>query len=107
MNILCKTTLNIQESRKSIKSLKRRQDLIKKLKSFVSCNHMNCCIQKYTTHQFTYFVYYSYQDKLKYSRIIKIHQVYQKLQAKQILLFCLNLLSICNAFEFQVTQIFR
>ena len=25
----------------------------------------NCCVQKYTTHQFTYFIYYSHQDKFK------------------------------------------
>ena len=49
---------------------------------------MNCCLQNYTTHQFTYLIYYSYQDKFKNSRIIKIHQVHQKLQAKQLLLFC-------------------
>ena len=24
----------------------------------VSCTHMNCCLQSYTTHQFTYFLYY-------------------------------------------------
>ena len=37
LNILSKTTLNIQESRKSIKCLKRYQDFIKKSKSIVSC----------------------------------------------------------------------
>ena len=26
---------------------------------------MNCHLPKYTTHQFTYFIYYSHQDKLK------------------------------------------
>ena len=25
-------------------------------KSIVSCYHMNCCLQKFTTHQFTYFI---------------------------------------------------
>ena len=59
--------------------------LSRRPESFVSCSHMNCCLQKYTTHQFTYFigVYYSHQDKFKNSRIIKIHQVQQKLQTKQ------------------------
>ena len=28
----------------------------KKGKSIVSCYHMNCCQQKYTTHLFTYFI---------------------------------------------------
>ena len=45
LNILYKTTLNIQETRKSIKSLKRQQYFIKKSKSSVSCYHMNCCLQ--------------------------------------------------------------
>ena len=57
--------------------------LSRESKSFVSCSHMNCCLQKYTTHQFTYFIYYSYQDKLKNSRLIKIHQVHQELHTKQ------------------------
>ena len=48
---------------------------------------MNCCLQNYTTHQVTYFIYYSYQDKFKNSRIIKIQQIHQKLQAKQLLCF--------------------
>ena len=58
LNILCKATLNIQESRKFIKVLKRLQELIKKTKSIVSCYHMNYYLQKYTTHQFTYFIYH-------------------------------------------------
>ena len=60
LNILSKTTLNIQESRKSIKLLKRLQHLIKKSKSFVSCYHMKCCLQKYTSYQFTYFFIIAY-----------------------------------------------
>ena len=49
---------------------------------------MNCCLQNYTTYQFTYVIYYSDQDKFKYPRIMKIHHVHQKLQEKQFLLFC-------------------
>ena len=52
-------------------------------KSFVSCSHMNCCLQKHTTYQFTYIMYCSYQDKFKNSRIMKIHQVHQKIHTKQ------------------------
>ena len=51
---------------------------------------MNCYLQIYTTHQFTYFIYYLFQDKFRYPKIIKIQQVHQKLQAKQFLLFYLN-----------------
>ena len=59
-------------------------------KSFVSCSHMNCCLQKYTTHQFTYFIYYLFQDKFKNPKIIKIQQVHQEIHTKQFILFYLN-----------------
>ena len=73
---------------------------------------MNCCIQKYTTHHFTYLIYYSSQDKFKNSKIIKIQQVHQKLSTKQIwifgkivfyFVFDLNLKQL--RFEFEATQI--
>ena len=57
---------------------------------------MDCCLQKYTSHQFTYFIYYSSQDKLKNSRIIKIQEVHQKIHAKQFLLFYLNCLLLAT-----------
>ena len=44
---------------------------------------MNCCLQKYTTHQFTHFIYYLFQDKFKYPKIIKIQQVHQEIHVKQ------------------------
>ena len=103
LNILSKATLNIQESRKSIKCLKRYQDLIKNSKSIVSCYHMNCCLQKYTTHQFTYFIYYVFQDSFKNVKIIKIQQLHQKIHAKQFLLFLFKLFSIGDSFEFKAT----
>ena len=53
-----------------------------KIKIFVSCIHMNCWLQKYTTHQFAYFIYYLHQDKFKNPRIMKIQQVHQKLSRK-------------------------
>ena len=34
-------------------------------KFIVSCYHMICQLQKFTTHQFTYFIYYLFQDKFK------------------------------------------
>ena len=51
---------------------------------------MNCCLQNYTTHQFTNVIYYSSQDKFKNQKIMKIQQEHQNLQAKQFVLFCLN-----------------
>ena len=47
-------------------------------------------LQEFTTHQFTYFIYYLFQDKFKYPKIIKIQQVHQEIHAKQFLLFYLN-----------------
>ena len=70
LNISSKATLNIQESRKSINSLKRKQELIIKAKSIVSCYHMNCCLQKFTIHQFTYFIYYLFQNIFKYPKMM-------------------------------------
>ena len=58
--------------------------------SIVSCYHMNFCLQKYTTHQFTYFIYYLFQDKFKYPKMMQIQQVHQKVHAKQFLLLYLN-----------------
>ena len=53
---------------------------------------MNCCLQKYTTYQFIYFIYYLFQDKFKNPKIIKIQQVHQKIHTKQFLLLYLNCL---------------
>ena len=57
---------------------------------------MNCCLQKFTTHQFTYFIYYLFQDKFKYPKIIKIQRVHQEIHAKQFLLFYLNCLLLAT-----------
>ena len=46
---------------------------------------MNCCLQKYTTHQFTHFIYCLLQEKFKDPKIIKIQQVHQKIHTKQFL----------------------
>ena len=51
---------------------------------------MNCCLQNYTTHQFTYFIYYLFQDNFKNAKNIKIQEVHQKIHAKQFSLFYLN-----------------
>ena len=51
---------------------------------------MNCCLQKYTTHQFTFFIYYLFKDNFKNAKIMKIQQVHQEIHAKQILLFHLT-----------------
>ena len=51
---------------------------------------MNYYLQKYTTHKFTYFIYYLFQDKFKNAKIMKIQQVHQEIHTKQFLFFYLN-----------------
>ena len=58
-----------------------------KVKILVSCYHMNCCLQKYTTHQFTYFIYYLFQDNFKNAKNMKIQEIHQKIHAKQFYYF--------------------
>ena len=50
---------------------------------------MNCCLQKFTTHQFTYFIYYLFQENLKNTKMMYIQQVHQEIYTKQFLLFYL------------------
>ena len=51
---------------------------------------MNCCLQKYTTHQFTYSIYYLFQDNFKNPKMMKIQQVHQEIHAKQFFITYLN-----------------
>ena len=51
---------------------------------------MNCCLQKYTAHQLTSFIYYLFQDNFKNPKIMKIQQVHEKIHTKQFLLFYLK-----------------
>ena len=49
---------------------------------------MNCCLQKYTTHKFAYFIFIIYiMAKLNIQKIIKIQEVHQEIHAKQFLIF--------------------
>ena len=66
--------------------MKGYRKFIKSLKSY----HINCYLQKYIKYQFTYFIFYLFQDKFKNPKIIKIQQVHQKTHTKQFLLFYLN-----------------
>ena len=51
---------------------------------------MKYCLQKYTTHQITYFIYCLFHDNFKNARMVKIQHVHQKIHAKQILLIYSN-----------------
>ena len=53
-------------------------------KSFVSCSHMNCYLQNYTTHQSTDFIDYFIQGIIKNPRIDKILHLHQKIYSLQV-----------------------
>ena len=53
--------------------------LSRESKSFVSCSHMNCCLQKHTTYQSTYFIDYFTQGIIKNPRINEILYLHQKI----------------------------
>ena len=65
---------------------------------------MNTCLQKYTRHQFTCIMYYLFQDKFKYPKIIKIQQVHQEMHAKQFFIILFKLFSIGDSFKFKATR---
>ena len=65
---------------------------------------MNCCLQKFTTHQFTYFIYYLIQDNFSNAKMMSIQEVHQKLQAKQFLFYLFKLFSIGDSCKFNATQ---
>ena len=67
---------------------------------------MNCCLQKYTTYQFTYLIDVFIQGNFKYPRIMRIHQVHQNYQENKIE-FWINLFSIYISFELHMNQVFR
>ena len=67
-------------------------------------SHELLSTQKYTTHQFTYFIYYLFQDKFIYPKIIKIQQVHQEIHAKQVFIILFKLFSIGDSFKFKTTQ---
>ena len=62
----------------------------KETKSIGSCYHMNYCLRKYTTHQFTYFIYYLFQDNLKNPKNDVNPTSTSRDTCKTILLFYLN-----------------
>ena len=67
---------------------------------------MNCCIQKYTIYQFTYFIYYS----VFISRQVQKCKNYEnptstsKDTRKTIFIILFKLISIGDSFEFKATQ---
>ena len=46
---------------------------------------MDCYLQKYTTHQFTYFIYYLFQDKFKNPKMMKIQFEFKATQETRLI----------------------
>ena len=65
---------------------------------------MNCCLQKYTTHQFTYFIYYLFQDKFQKCKNYENPRNTSKDTCKTIFIILFKLFSIGNSFELDATQ---
>ena len=105
LNILYKTTSDIQESRKSIKCLKRYQELTKKVKIHCVLLSQELLSTKiYYTSIYIFYLSFIFQDNFKIAKIIKIHEVHQKIHAKQFFIILFKLFSIGNSFEFNATQ---
>ena len=60
----------------------------------------------YTIYKFTYFIYYLFQHKFKYPKIIEIQQVHQDIY-KTSLTIGNNLLPRHIACKFEATRIYR
>ena len=65
---------------------------------------MNYCLQKYIIHQFTYFIYYLFQDNVKNAKNYQIPRSTSKDTCKTIVIILFKLFSIGNTFEFNATQ---
>ena len=59
---------------------------------------MNCYLQNFTTHQFTYFIYYLFQGNFKNAKIIKIQEVHQEIHTKNFMIL-FKLFSIGDSFK--------
>ena len=97
-----KDNLKYSRIKKIHQVLEKITRIDQKTKFIVSSYHINCCLQNYTTHQFTYFIYYLCQDKFKYPKIIKIQQV-----CKTIFIILFKLFSIGDSFKVNATQEMR
>ena len=78
--------------------------ILSKDQILVSCSHMNCCLQNYTTHQFTYYLF---QEKFKNPKINEIQQSTSKDMYRTSLNIGNNLLPRHIAFKFEATRIYR
>ena len=65
---------------------------------------MNCCLQNilYFNLHILFIIYF--KTSSKNPKIIKIQQIHQKIHTKQFFIIIFKLFSICNSFEYNVTQ---
>ena len=65
------------------------------------------CLQKYTTHQFTYFIYHSFQENYKNPKNYKNPTSSSEVTYKTIFIVLFKLFSIGDSFEFNATREMR
>ena len=65
---------------------------------------MNCCLQKYTTYQFTYFIYYLFQDKFKNPKNYENPTSTSEVTYRTICIILFKLFSIGDSYEFKATR---
>ena len=65
---------------------------------------MNYCLPKFTTHQFTYFIYYLFQKKFKYPKNDVNPTSTSGDTCKTILFYLFNLFSIGDSCNLKATQ---
>ena len=65
---------------------------------------MNYCLQKHTTHQFTYFIYYLFQDNFQKSKNYQNPTSISKDTYKTIFFILFKLFSIGDSLEFNATR---
>ena len=52
---------------------------------------MNYCLQKYTTHQYAYFIYYLFHDNFKNAKLSKSKKAIKRYMQKQFLLYFIQI----------------
>ena len=65
---------------------------------------MNYCLQNYTTHQFTYFIYYLFQDKFKNPKNDVNPTGTSGDTCKTVFIISFKLFSIGDSCKFKATQ---
>ena len=104
LNILSKTALHIQESRKFIISLKRYQDLIKTVK--ILCDLLSHELLSTKIYYTSIYIFYilCISEQVQKSKSYENPRSTSKVTYKTIIIILFQLFSICNSLEFKVTR---